>query len=445
MDSSTPTATTLSRRGLGLGALALAAMRSGPAAASTSPGKGPTARRVIFLCMAGGPSHVDTFDPKPALRRDEGKTVGAGRRRGRLMASPWKHTGHGESGIEISELFPGVASQADKLCLLRGMTARVPAHPQAFLELHTGTSQFVRPSVGAWTVYGLGTENQNLPGFISLAPPTGNGGGQNYGGGFLPPGSGGTPIRGRGFGGDAGSIANIAGPHDAARRRRRLDLIGDLGRISGAGDGSTDAVIAAHELAFRMQGEAAEVLDAAAEPAAVREAYGLNDSATRKFGTQCLMARRLVESGVRFVELHHGGWDQHNNLRENLAKNAAAVDGPIAALLRDLDGRGLLDETLVLWGGEFGRTPFVQGSDGRDHNHRGFTMWMAGGGVRGGHVHGATDQHGTEAVEGVMDVHDLHATILAALGLDHESLTFNYAGRDFRLTDVHGNVADVFG
>ena len=224
-----------------------------------------------------------------------------------------------------------------------------------------------------------------------------------------------------------------------------MDLIGDLGRISGAGDGSTDAVIAAHELAFRMQGEAAEVLDAAAEPAAVREAYGLNDSATRKFGTQCLMARRLVESGVRFVELHHGGWDQHNNLRENLAKNAAAVDGPIAALLRDLDGRGLLDETLVLWGGEFGRTPFVQGSDGRDHNHRGFTMWMAGGGVRGGHVHGATDQHGTEAVEGVMDVHDLHATILAALGLDHESLTFNYAGRDFRLTDVHGNVADVFG
>jgi hypothetical protein len=411
------------------------------------------ARRVIFLCMEGAPSHVDTFDYKPRLPALDGNPMPGARFGGRLLASPWKFRQHGQGGLWISELFPELAKRADDLCLLRGMHTDVPAHSQAFLQLHTGIFQFKRPSMGAWALYGLGTANENLPGFVTISPPPQNGGPANYGSAFLPAVYQGTPISlgfgpfGGGFGrGGGGSprVSNIRNPNQStAAQRTQLDFLQSLNRGALERDphnAEIEGAIESFELAFRMQKDLPKVLDLANESAATKALYGVDEQATDGFGRQCLLARRFVEAGVRFVEITSFGWDHHRDLKNALANKAASVDRPIAGLLKDLSSRGLLQDTLVLWGGEFGRTPYAQGTDGRDHNARGFTTWMAGGGVKGGFSHGGTDDYGYEAVEGKVHVHDWHATVLHLLGLDHEKLTYRYAGRDMRLTDVKGNV-----
>jgi hypothetical protein len=399
--------------------------------------------------MPGGPSHVDTFDYKPELARHDGQAMSGRYRVGaKLLASPWKFEQRGKSGLWITELLPELGKHADDLCLLRGMATDVPAHPQAFLKLHTGSFQFVRPSLGAWTLYGLGTMNQDLPGFVTLSPTSGQGGAQNYGSAFLP-----AAYQGLRIGSERGARRrreadtadlNLANARRSKEEQRaQLDLLQLLNREHARrerGDDEVEAVIESYELAFRMQAELPGLIDLSKEKRETLEAYGVGDDATDAFGRQCLMARKLAESGVRFIEVSQGGWDTHRNLSEELPRQCRAIDKPVAALLADLRARGLLDETLVLWGGEFGRTPYAQNGDGRDHNNRGFTTWMAGGGVKGGMSYGATDEHGIEAVEGRTTIHDWHATILHLLGLDHERLTYEYAGRDFRLTDVHGNV-----
>jgi len=421
----------------------------------------PRAKRVIFLCMTGGPSHVDTFDYKPKLTADDGKAPPAGKSRGflagKLLGSPFKFKQHGQGGLWISELFPNLAKQADMLCMLNGMHTNVPAHPQAFLQMHTGTSQFVRPSLGAWSLYGLGTQNENLPGFVSINPPTNNGGAQNYGAAFLPAIFQGTKLAGGGGGGFGGGMmyggrggagpqmSNIKNPRlSKATQREQLDFVQALNKEKLAADkanAQVDGVIASAELAFRMQEDVPKVMDLSGESRATQDSYGIGDRATEGFGRQCLLARRMVEAGVRFVELTYGNWDQHRNLKVDLERHCTAIDKPIAGLLADLKKRGMLDDTLVVWSGEFGRTPYAQGTDGRDHNNKGFTGFFAGGGTKGGFAYGATDEHGFEAVAGKIHTHDFHATILHLLGLDHEKLTYQYAGRDFRLTDVHGAVA----
>lgn len=431
---------------LGFGWLALQNMLGQSLRASDAPKPQPhfppTAKRVIFLCMRGAPSHVDTFDYKPKLTADNGKP---GRRNGtRLLGSLWDFAQHGQSGLWISELFPELAKQADKLCLLRSMHTELPAHPQAFLRLHTGTSQFVRPSLGAWSLYGLGSENENLPGFVTITPPNGFGGAQNYGSGFLPAVNQATRI-----GSDNRPVSNATLPYlepRVTRQRQQADLalIDSFNQAQKAAhpeDEAIDGVIESYELAFKMQSELPGVLNLQSESAATQKLYGIGQRGTDDFGRKCLMARRLVEAGVRFVEITHGNWDQHFNLETALEGNCSSVDLPIAGLLSDLESRGMLKDTLVVWSGEFGRTPHAQGDDGRDHNNEAFTSWMAGGGVKGGYSHGSSDEHGYEAVENPMSIHDLHATILHLLGIDHKRLTFRYAGRDFRLTDVYGNVA----
>jgi hypothetical protein len=415
------------------------------------------ARRVIFLCMEGAPSHVDTFDYKPELARLDGKSMPRARTYARLLASPWKFAQHGRGGLWISELFPELARQADELCLLRGMHTDVPAHPQAFLQLHTGVFQFKRPSMGAWTFYGLGADNDNLPGFVTISPPLQNGGPANYGSAFLPASCQGTPIGGfrqfgppRPGGGGSVSVSNIRNPKQTADDQRvQLDFIQSLNHEALTRDPHHEGIegaIESFELAFRMQKDLPRVMDLANESAATKALYGIGDQATDNFGKQCLLARRFVEAGVRFVEITSGGWDHHTNLKTALPDKAQSIDRPIAGLLKDLRSRGLLRDTLVLWSGEFGRTPYAQGRDGRDHNHRGFTTWMAGGGVKGGFSYGATDDYGYEAVDGKVHIHDWHATILHLLGLDHKRLTYRYAGRDMRLTDVKGEVvSDILG
>jgi hypothetical protein len=403
------------------------------------------AKRVIFLFMQGAPSHVDTFDYKPQLAKDDGKSL-LGRT---LLASPWKFKQHGKSGLWISDLFPSVAQHADEMCLLNGMFTDNPAHPQATIQLHTGSVQFVRPSMGAWVLYGLGTQNQNLPGFITINPPNGVGGAQNYGAAFLPAAFQGTSL-------DAGrGIENIASPLPPVAERRQIDLIQSMNRdlLKKSGENpEMEGVIESFELGFRMQAAVPEVMDLSKESPRTLALYGIGESeggrggrggggGTDTFGRQCLMARRFAEAGVRFIEVAHTGWDQHTNLKARHEANAAAVDKPIAGLLTDLKQRGLLKDTLVIWGGEFGRTPAAQNRDGRDHNNKGFSLWMAGGGVKGGFRYGETDEYGAKAVVDRMHIHDLHATILSLLGLDHEKLTYRYAGRDFRLTDVYGAVA----
>ena len=404
----------------------------------------PKAKRVIFCCMRGGPSHVDTFDHKPALVRDKGKELPKFRNR-ELMPSPWEFKRHGQSGLQVSELFPNLAQLADDLCLLNGMYSSVPAHPQSFLQLHTGSFQFVRPSMGSWVLYGLGSENQNLPGFISLCPPDNVGGAQNYGSAFLPAFYQGTKIGNFNQNIKAASLRNLGNQNMSGKlQRRQLDFVQSLNRDlldRKKQSSQIEGVIESYELAFRMQSAVPELMDANDENESTLEQYGINNRATENFGRQCLMARRFAEAGVRFIEITHGNWDQHRNLNAALTRNCAATDKPLAALLKDLKERGLLEETLVVWGGEFGRTPHIRQDDGRDHNSTGFSFWMAGGGVKGGMVHGATDEHGVAAVENRMHFHDLHATILHLLGLNHEKLTYKYAGRDFRLTDVHGEIA----
>jgi hypothetical protein len=448
----------------GFGYMAFAGLATRLAAAEVSAKAGPLvpkpphfparAKHVIFLCMSGGPSHVDTFDYKPKLNEDDGKSAGARFRGGaKLLGSPWKFSQHGDSGLWISELFPEVAKHADNLCIIRSMQTDLPAHPQAFLQMHTGSFQFVRPSLGAWTLYGLGTENENLPGFITLNAPPNNGGAQNYGSSFLPAIYQGTRIgaEGRPFGPPmAAANAEAKFPNisnsklSSEGQRAQLDLIQALNRERIRRDQvnpQVEGVIESYELAFRMQSAVPEVMDISKESEATRKAYGIDSSGgTANFGRQCLLARRFVEAGVRFVEVGSGGWDQHRNLKADHERNARSVDQPIAALLQDLKQRDLLKDTVVIWGGEFGRTPYAQGNDGRDHNNKGYSIWMAGGGVKGGLAYGQTDDYGAEAVKNKVHVHDLHATILHLLGLNHEKLTYKYAGRDFRLTDVKGNV-----
>jgi hypothetical protein len=415
------------------------------------------AKHVIFLCMEGAPSHVDTFDYKPRLPELNGQSMPRGRGGfgGKVLASPFKFAQHGKSGLWISELFPELAKQADELCLLRGMHTDVPAHPQAFLQMHAGVFQFKRPSMGAWTFYGLGSENENLPGFVTINPPLQNGGPANYGAAFLPAVYQGTPIRtgfggfggggppGRPGGGDGG-VANIKNPRQSTdAQRKQLDFIQSLNREALERDPNSPGVegaIESFELAFRMQKDLPKLVDISNESAATKSLYGIGEQATEGFGRQCLLARRLVEAGVRFVELTSNGWDHHNNLKTALTNKTTSIDKPIAGLIKDLKAKGLLNDTLIIWGGEFGRTPYAQGTDGRDHNHRGFTTWMAGGGAKPGFSYGGTDDYGYEAVEGKIHIHDWHATILHLLGLDHEKLTYRYAGRDMRLTDVKGNV-----
>lgn len=401
------------------------------------PGK---AKRVIFACMRGGPSHVDTIDYKPALSKNNGKKVG-GRT---LMESPWKFSEQGESGLPISELLPHLGKHADDLCLLNGMYGDVPAHPQAFVQLHTGSFQFVRPSVGSWVLYGLGTENENLPGFISLSPPARVGGAQNYGSAFLPALYQGTAIGNLGRPIKDAPLKNLANQRLTTKlQRRQIEHIQAMNRELQSrheAESQINGVIESYELAFRMQAAVPEVMDISSESSELQERYGIGSAGTDDFGRQCLLARRLAEAGVRYIELSSGNWDQHNGLRKNLAKNCLGIDQPLAALLQDLKDRDMLKDTLVIWGGEFGRTPHVKKNDGRDHNHQGFSFWMAGGGVKGGLRYGATDENGIAAVENRVHFHDLHATILHQLGLDHEKLTYRYAGRDFRLTDVHGTV-----
>jgi hypothetical protein len=401
------------------------------------------AKRVIFLCMQGGPAHMDTFDYKPKLNQDNGKPGVAKGGGSRLFGSPFTFSQYGQSGLAISQIFPQLARHADDLCLLRGMHTDIPSHPQAFVQLHTGSAQFVRPSMGAWALYGLGTENENLPGFVTISPPI-QFGAVNYGSAFLPAVYQGTRIGAqREDVGDAG-IGNLRNPDlPTALQRKQLDLVQAMNRdlLNATQNPEVEGVIESYELAFRMQGELPKVMDLSKETPATLALYGIGTGPSTDFGKQCLMARRFAEAGVRFIEVCHAGWDQHTSLSSKISANAAATDQPIAALLTDLKARGLLKDTVVMWGGEFGRTPDSRKPDGRDHNAKGYTMWLAGGGVRGGLSYGATDDYGYRAVENPTHIHDLHATLLALLGLDHEKLTYRYAGRDFRLTDVSGTVA----
>lgn len=413
------------------------------------------AERVIFLCMRGGPSHLDTFDYKPLLRRDHGKPskyAGAP-----LCSSLWDFKQRGESGLWISDLYPHLSKHADDLCLLRGMHCDQPSHAQAFVQMHTGNFQFVRPSMGAWTLYGLGTENENLPGFISINPPTGVGGAQNYGSAFLPAAYQGTRF-------NIADSSQRSRPIDVARRGKpsqygvnninnerlsrsmqqaQLDLINQLNREKIQRDRNAPLVegaIQSFELAFRMQNEVPKVMDLSKETKETYALYGIGEKPTDGFGRQCLLARRFAQAGVRFIELGHGSWDQHNNMKTSLGENAAETDRPIAGLIADLKRLDLLKSTLILWGGEFGRTPHSPDGNGRDHNNKGYVTWMAGGGVKGGISYGATDDYGYEAVKDKVHVHDWHATILHLLGFDHEKLTFRHASREMRLTDVSGTI-----
>lgn len=445
----------LQRLGLGFGGVALASIlgraEAGVASpiAARPPHFAPRAKRVIFVFMHGGPSHVDTFDHKPLLERDSGKPLPFAKPRvqfaqtGNLRRSPWEFRPYGQCGAMVSDLFPLTGACADDLCFLKAVHGTNEAHGGALLKLHTGSDVSVRPSMGAWISYGLGTENANLPSFITINPTLGHGGVGNWASAFLPASHQGTRIGGGGTPVDKATIAHLGGAWDPAVQRAQLDLLGDLqrehlGRVGA--ESALEARIESFELAFRMQTEAPDILSLAGETEATRKLYGLDDPRTASFARQCLLARRFSERGVRFVQISHGYWDQHEDLTKDHGRLASEVDRPIAGLLRDLKARGLLDETLVLWGGEFGRTPTLQGKDGRDHHPHAFTVWMAGGGVKAGMSFGATDEYGFYGVMDKVHVHDLHATMLALLGLDHERLVYRHAGRDFRLTDVAGRV-----
>lgn len=439
----------------GFGSVALAGLMSQPAFGgplSPKPTHFPAkAKRVIFLFMHGGPSHIDLFDHKPDLIRDNGKPLPFPKPRvvssatGELLASPWKFAQHGQSGAWVSELLPETAKIVDDLCIIRSMNGSNSRHGAAMLELQTGSDTFVRPSMGAWITYGLGSESEDLPGFVTFCPSQSHGGANLYGSAFLPADYQGTAIGNSSVSSKEAKIPFVENADGLPRdlQRMELDLLQELNRerLAEVGpDDSLEARINSFELAFRMQAAAPELQDVSGESAETLSAYGLDNPETESFGRQCLMARRFVERGVRFVQCSHGYWDSHGNLRAEHAKLANQVDKPIAALINDLKQRGLLDETLVLWGGEFGRTPVAQGGDGRDHNPHGYTMWMAGGGSRPGTLYGQTDEYGYYAVEDKVHLHDLHATMLHLLGLDHKQLTYRFAGRDFRLTDVYGEV-----
>lgn len=423
------------------------------------------AKRVIFVFMQGGPSHVDTFDYKPLLEKHDGedrtfddarvlaktKTI----TKHRVFKSPWKFKQYGECGQYVSDLFPNIAQHVDDLCFLKGMHTDGVAHGPATLFLHTGSINFVRPSVGSWVQYGLGSESENLPGFVTLQPSMGNGGPRNYGNAFLPAIYQGTPVGRAGVSALEAQIRNLTNPKlKSGEQRRQFEALRKINAIqknSHAGDTEMDAMINSYELAWRMQRSVPDILDLSSESEHVQKMYGIGEKETDDFGRQCLMARRLSEAGVRYIQVNYGDntnnprWDQHSNLEKH-ADHAMKVDKPIAGLLADLKQRGLLEDTLVWWGGEFGRTPYAQANGtGRDHNPYGFTSFVAGGGVKAGFSYGETDEFGHHAVQDKIHMHDWHATLLHLLGLDHEKLTFRYSGREFRLTDVHGEViTDIF-
>lgn len=456
----------LRRCGSGFGQLALAAMLGGHRAATVSADERSLgestladpasairfpvrAKRIIFLFMWGGPSHVDLFDPKPQLQAAAGQqlsgaAVGSEKSQlGKLLASPFKFKQHGDGGVWISELFPELAKQADRLCVVRSLHTEGSAHGEALLRLHTGQANLVRPSVGAWVSYGLGRANENLPAFVTVSPPRGHGGVQNYGSAFLPAahqgfaiGSAETPIK-------EAKVANVGSRRlSADDQRRQLEVIQQLNRThlrEAKTDAGVEGLIANYELAFRMQASIPQIMSLDDETAETRQLYGIDQQPTDNFGRQCLLARKLAEQGVRYIQVSTDyTWDHHKQVKEGSITESAKVDRPIAGLLTDLARRGLLDDTLVVWGAEFGRTPTVENGDGRNHHPQAFTMWLAGGGVRGGLTYGSTDDFGFHPAENPVHMHDLHATLLYALGVDHEQLTYRHAGRDFRLTDVYG-------
>ncbi|MEO6785417.1 MAG: DUF1501 domain-containing protein [Chthoniobacteraceae bacterium] len=419
----------------------------------------PRAKRIIFLFMAGGVSHVDSFDYKPRLLKDDGKMMDFDDARAiartgqgltqRVMKPLWEFKQRGQSGRWVSELFPEMAKHADELCVMNSMHTEGVAHGPATLFLHTGTTTFIRPSMGSWVNYGLGTLNENLPGFVSIAPSLGNGGPRNYGNAFLPAVYQGTPLGRAGLPAKDTNFRNITPARSMDGAKRQFDLLRELNAAqlsAKPGDSELEAVINSYELAWRMQGHAPDAVDISKESPETLALYGIGEDKTDNFGRECLMARRLCESGVRYVQVNYSdnsnnpAWDQHSNMPKH-AEHARAVDKPIAGLLTDLKQRGLLDDTIVWWGGEFGRTPYAEkNGTGRDHNPNGFSLWLAGGGVKPGFAYGATDEFGHYAVEDKVHMHDLHATLLHLLGLDHEKLTFRHDGRDYRLTDVYGRV-----
>jgi hypothetical protein len=445
----------------GFGQLVLAALAAQSSRAANPSTAGPAllpaphfpprARRIIFLFMWGGPSHVDLWDPKPRLNAEDGKqlagkSVGSEKDQlGTLLGSPFRFAQHGEGGIWISELFPQLARHADRLCVVRSVHTEGSAHGEALLRLHTGQANLVRPSVGAWVSYGLGSDNENLPAFITISPPRGHGGVQNYGSAFLPAMHQGTAIGSAEIPIAKAVVSNLGNqrlkPHE---QREQLDLIQSLSRRdlrASGNDQQIEGLIASYELAFRMQSTMPAIMSLNDESKTTLDLYGIGSEPTDNFGRQCLLARKFAERGVRYIQVSTNyTWDHHKKVKEGSITEAAKVDRPIAGLLADLAQRGLLEDTLVLWGAEFGRTPMVENGDGRNHHPQAFTMWLAGGGVRGGLTFGATDDFGYRPVENPVHMHDLHATLLYALGLDHERLTYRHAGRDFRLTDVYGNV-----
>ena len=456
----------LQQAACGFGSLALAGLCADSVQAANSlaakePHLPPRAKRIIFLFMQGGPSHVDTYDYKPALYKNDGKKMpfddartiaNTGKRATseRVMKPMWKYRQYGQSGRRVSDLFHETAKHSDDLTFIHSMHTEGVAHGPATLFLHCGSTSFVRPSLGSWVTYGLGSENENLPGFMSLAPLSSSGGARNYGNAFLPAAHQGTGIGKNGKLDKNATIRNLGNAelsNDEQRRQLRfLQRLNAEQLKSGKRDSELEAVISSYELAWRMQNNAPGVLDLSTETQGTMAMYGIGEKETDNFGRQCLMARRLSEAGVRFIQVTYGdgspnpAWDQHSNLPKH-GEHALRVDKPIAGLLEDLDRRGLLEDTIVWWGAEFGRTPYAQDNGtGRDHNPGGFTTWLAGGGVKSGFRYGATDEFGAKAVENKIHMHDLHATILHLLGIDHEKLTYRYSGRDFRLTDVHGHV-----
>ncbi|MCA9175940.1 MAG: DUF1501 domain-containing protein [Planctomycetales bacterium] len=449
--------------GCGFGALALQSLAA-PSATAASPlePKAPMfrarAKRVIFILMHGGPSHVDSFDYKPELIERDGQSIEFtgvrfntfGKKSQRTLMKPlWKFQQYGQCGQHVSELFPNIAEHVDDLCFLHGMHTEGVAHGPSTLFLHCGATNLVRPSVGSWVTYGLGTENQNLPGFVTICPSSSKGGPRNYGNAFLPAIYQGTTLGRAMLPATEARIRHLTNERlDKPELQRMFDQLQALNRQQVSRrpeDDELAAVVESYELAFRMQMKAPETLDLSRETPETLRMYGMDESHTENFGRQCLMARRLAEAGVRYIQVNYSDespnprWDQHSNMPKHM-DHARATDKPVAGLLADLKRRGLLDDTLVWWGGEFGRTPFNQSNNGRDHNPRGFTVFLAGGGVKAGFRYGATDEIGDSAVEGRVHMRDLHATILHLLGMDHERLTYRYAGRDFRLTDIAGRV-----
>ena len=453
----------LQRSAVGFGSLALASMLANESSiraadenplAARLPHFAARAKWIIFLFMVGGVSQVDTFDPKPLLIRDDGKPLPFAKPRVQfnattnLLKSPWQFRQYGESGLPVSELFPHVAQHVDDLCMIHSCHGTNPAHGGAMMKLHTGSDNFVRPSIGSWVSYGLGTDNTNLPAYVTICPTLGHGGLNNWSSAFLPAAYNGTPLGNASVPSDQAKVKFIRNSQLSRDiQRMQLNRLNAMNREHLAQTGpeaSLEARISSFELAFRMQTEFPKVEDFSNESAATLKLYGMDNPINANFGRMCLMARRFAEAGVRFIQVSHSDsnvqWDQHADLKNGHEKNAREVDLPIAGLLADLKQRGMLDDTLVWWGSEFGRTPTAESTNGRDHNPEGFTMWLAGGGVKGGFRYGATDDYGYYAAENKVHVHDFHATLLHLLGLDHERLTYRYAGRDFRLTDVEGNV-----